>query len=346
MYISIYEVTERVTFVYAYSIMKNRLKKQPFMLILYGPTGVGKTDIALAIADIVPAEIINMDIGQFYTPLSIGTAKPDWKNSPVPHHLFDIIDTPVNYTAAEYRTILYKKVEEITQRGRLPVLVGGSGFYVHSLLFPPQAAIKDVDITPFYKSKTDLWQELYKLDPQRALRIDKADEYRIKRALSIWHATGKLPSSYVPVYKPEADFLIMFLERDRQELKERINQRVLEMFTCGWVEETKSLEHTPWKQFIQHKNIIGYSEIFDYLSGEKTDETFLAMVDKISAQTRQYAKRQFTFWRKLEREIKKENQYTGSCIGCLETVNLTNVEIHLYINELLKRLSPIIGKKI
>ena len=159
------------------------------MLIIYGPTGVGKTDMALAIAASVPAEIINMDMGQFYTPLSIGTAKPDWQNNSVPHHLFDIVDTPINYTVSEYRTLLYKTVEEVTQRGNLPILVGGSGFYLHSLLFPPQVAIPDVDIAALYSAGTDLWSTLYAIDPKRALSIDKADEYRIKRALSIWHST-------------------------------------------------------------------------------------------------------------------------------------------------------------
>jgi tRNA dimethylallyltransferase len=308
------------------------------MLIVYGPTGVGKTDVALAIAQHIPAEIINMDMGQFYAPLSIGTAKPDWKNSDVPHHLFDIIDTPVNYTVTEYRTLLYKTVEEVLQRGRLPILVGGSGFYLHALLFPPQVAIGDSDISSFYPTGTDLWSELYAIDPKRALSIDKSDEYRIKRALTIWHSTGKLPSSYAPIYQPEVDFIIIFLERDRQELKERINGRVLEMFEHGWIAEAKALIETPWKQFIQRKNLIGYSEIFDYLSSKKSDVDFRLMVNSISAQTRQYAKRQFTFWRKLEREIKKERQYTGTSIGCLETVNLTNTDIHLYINELLKRL--------
>ena len=310
------------------------------MLIIYGPTGVGKTEIALAIAQQIPSEIINMDVGQFYTPLSIGTAKPDWKNSTVPHHLFDIIDTPLNYTASEYRTLLYKTAKEIIQRGNLPILVGVSGFYLHALLFPPQATIEDKDISDRYPPGTDLWQKLYAIDPQRAIRIDKTDEYRIKRALNIWHATGKLPSSYVPVYKPELDYIVLFVERDREELKKRINLRVLEMLNHGWLDEAKNLINTPWKEFIQNKNLIGYPEIFDYVSGQVTDSAFDAMVDTISAQTRQYAKRQFTFWRKLEREIKKETQYTGANIGCLETVNLTNVGIHLYINELLKRLAP------
>lgn len=329
---------------YAYSIMKNKTDV-PFMLVIYGPTGVGKTDVALTIAEHIPAEIINMDMGQFYTPLSIGTAKPDWQHSPIPHHLFDIINEPHNYTVTEYRNLLYKTVAEIRARGRLPILVGGSGFYLHALLFLLQAPLADThtDIEALYPVGTNLWNKLYDIDPQRALNIDKADEYRIKRALSIWHATGKLPSSYVQIYQPEADFMILFLERDRQELHQRINERVLDMLNQGWIEETKALEHTPWQTFIQRKNLIGYSEIFDYLATAQTGEGFAVMVDKISAQTRQYAKRQWTFWRKLEREINKEKQYTGRYIGCLETVNLTNIQIDLYINELLKRLFCKIG---
>jgi tRNA dimethylallyltransferase len=330
--------------VYAYSIMENKSTKFPFMLIIYGPTGVGKTDIALTIAANIPAEIINMDVGQFYTPLSIGTAKPDWKNSAIPHHLFDIINTPLNYTVSEYRKLLYTTVHDVIKRHKLPILVGGTGFYLHSLLFSPEVAIPHNDITPLYDAEADLWQELYDVDPVRALRIDKADMYRIKRALSIWHATGKLPSSYVPIYHPEADYSIIFLERDRKQLYQRINARVLEMFDQGWIAEAQTLIGTPWQKFIQHKNIIGYNEIFDYLSGKKTNDDFCDMINKISNQTRHYAKRQFTFWRKLEREIKKEKQYTGNNIGCLEAVNLTNIDIDTYINELLKRL-PLFNKK-
>ena len=317
--------------------MKKQLKR-PFVLILYGPTGVGKTDIALSIGQKIPAEIINMDVGQFYTPLSIGTAKPDWRSSPIPHHLFDIIDTPVNYTVAEYRTLVYKKVDEVISRGNLPILAGGSGFYLHSLLFPPQASFADMDITPFYDKNSDLWQELHAIDPQRAMNIDKNDIYRIRRALGIWHATGKLPSSYVSDYKPLVDYLLIFLERDRQELKKRIDERVIEMFNADWIMEAEQLMGTPWQQFIERKNLIGYKEIFDYLAHEKNKKTFDKMVELIQNQTRQYAKRQFTFWRKLEREIKQKSVYTGTSVGCLETLNLTNLNINLYIDELVKRL--------
>ena len=83
------------------------------MLVIYGPTGVGKTDLAFSLAQHIPIEIINMDMGQFYTPLSVGTAKPDWKNSPIQHHLFDIVNEPKNFTIAEYRILVYEKVKEI-----------------------------------------------------------------------------------------------------------------------------------------------------------------------------------------------------------------------------------------
>ena len=317
--------------------MKNRLNR-PFVLILYGPTGVGKSDVSLSIAEQVPAEIINMDMGQFYTPLSIGTAKPDWKNSSIPHHLFDVIDTPINYTVAEYRALLYKTVHEVIARGNLPILVGGSGFYLHSLLFPPHDSFPDVDITPFYLDGTDLWQELYAIDPQRAMSIDKADTYRIRRALGIWHATGKLPSSYAPEYNPGVDFLLIFLERDRQELKKRIDDRVVAMFDAGWIAESKKFMGTPWQQFIEKKNLIGYNEIFDNISQGHYKIAYNHMIELIRIKTRQYAKRQFTFWRKLEREIKQKSGYTGTNIGCLETLNLTDLDINLYIDELLKRL--------
>lgn len=324
------------TFLYTKGMEKKI--NRPRMLIIYGPTGVGKTDLALAIAEKIPAEIINMDVGQFYTPLSIGTAKPDWKNSATVHHLFDIINTPENYTISQYRSIAYEKVKEINARGKLPILVGGSGFYLHSLLFSsPNYGPLELNTLPEECGTQNVsasnWQELYDIDPVRAQAIDKSDNYRIERALNIWRTTGKLPSSFAPVYNPEIDYTIIFVERDRQELRDRINARVFEMLKHGWIEETEKLIGTPWQDFINKKNLIGYREILDYVSGEKTPLLFSHMAEIISTQTCQYAKRQFTFWRKLEREIKKEKQYTGESIGCLETVNLTNTEIPLYISQ-------------
>lgn len=325
--------------------MKKKLNR-PFVLIIYGPTGVGKTDLALAIAQRIPAEIINMDMGQFYTPLSIGTAKPDWKSSPIPHHLFDIIDAPKNCTTADYRALFHKTVNEIIARGNLPIAVGGSAFYLHSLFFPSQAAMPAVDSDHLYKNEDNLWEELYAIDPVRAVNIAKTDTYRIRRALNIWHATGKLPSSYKVEYKPEIDYLLLFIERDRQELQKRIDDRVMEMMNAGWIAESEKLIGTAWQPFLEKKKLIGYSEIFDYLTGEKNKDSYAAMIELIRIKTRQYAKRQFTFWRKLEREIKEKSEYTNVSNGYVETVNLTNMTINLYIDELLKKLSILLGEKL
>jgi len=319
-------------------IMQKKIN-HPFMFIIYGPTGVGKTELALEVAKYIPAEIVNMDVGQFYTPLSIGTAKPDWRNSPIPHHLFDIIDTPTNYTINNYRSIAYEKIKEILARGKLPILVGGSGFYLRSLLFEQPTAIIENSAMPSEAFSEGCgkvgWQQLYDIDPVRAEAINKSDTYRIERALNIWHTTGKLPSSYAPLYNPEMDYSILFVNRDRQELRKRINARVDEMLESGWIDEAKNLINTPWQDFLIKKNLIGYSEIFDYLSlNNRNSDAFDHMVELISAQTRQYAKRQCTFWRKLEREIKKEKQYTGTNVGCLDVVNLTDTDINVYSKKL------------
>ena len=100
-------------------------KKQKFFIVLYGPTAVGKTDLSLAIAQQLSAEIINMDVGQFYTPLSIGTAKPDWCSFSTPHHLFDTIDSPRDFSVTEYRQSVLEKMDMIWQRNHVPLLVGG-----------------------------------------------------------------------------------------------------------------------------------------------------------------------------------------------------------------------------
>ena len=113
------------------------MDRRNFVIIIYGPTGVGKTECADYIASRLPIEIINCDMGQFYTPLSIGTAKPDWKAASVPHHLFDVIDTPKLFTVLEYRKRVQAIVHTIWKANKIPIIIGGSSFYISSLFFPP-----------------------------------------------------------------------------------------------------------------------------------------------------------------------------------------------------------------
>ena len=316
--------------------MKKQQIAQPRILIIYGPTGVGKTDLALSIAAQTPSEIINMDVGQFYKPFSIGTAKPDWKHLSTSHHLFDIIEEPRNLTVVEYREMVTHLIKKITDRGNLVILVGGSGFYLHSLLFPP---VHNIPLINASLSGEKSWEFLCAVDPERAKSIHKNDTYRIERALLIWQQTGQKPISLMPEYNPIADFMLLHAGRETAQLNNLINQRVLAMVNQGWIEETKKLiSMTDWYNFIRKKKLIGYNEIIDFLESKQDPCSWNYMIEVVSNKTRQYAKRQRTFWRKLKRDIAQQPLRSGVAIGCIEELNLTNLNLRLYINELLQKL--------
>src|ERR1700679_544548 len=138
------------------------------LIIIYGPTAVGKTECADLLAAKFPIEIINMDVGQLYVPLSIGTAKPDWKTSPIAHHLFDYLDKPVSWSVTDYRATVLEVIKQIRARGNTPVLVGGSSFYLTSLLFPPSQPSLKQPVPPLPEATSDAWQLLLSIDPERA----------------------------------------------------------------------------------------------------------------------------------------------------------------------------------
>jgi len=309
---------------------------EKYILIIFGPTGVGKTACADHIATSQSIEIINMDMGQLYTPLTIGTAKPDWRSSPVTHHMFDIINDPLNFTIAQYRSKASSLVQKIWQRNNLPVFVGGSGFYLRSLFFPPQVPTPDSGtVTVSYPSGTDLWHELSLIDPERAQHINKNDTYRLERALSIWHITGQKPSSFSALYEPIAPFKLVYLTRDRVDLYNRINECVDVMLHEGWVDEVRRLLNTPWEPFIMKKKIIGYDNLIDYLRDQQTPESLQKTILDIQQRTRHYAKRQMTYWRMLKKEIEKNSTINEITAIPFVEVNLTTGNLDLYIKRLL-----------
>lgn len=273
------------------------------ILIITGPTGVGKTDLVLKLASGRPCEIINIDIGQFYKPFAIGTAKPDWQNELIPHHLFDILDTPRSLTVHEYRNIVLQEINKVLACDKLPILVGGSGFYIQSLLFPLQdlATAQSENIEFFNSKEGDMWQTLYEIDPDRAESIDRQDEYRIKRALDIWQKTGRKPSDCLPQFDPPCDFTFLVVDRDRDDLYQKIDQRVIEMMEQGWIDEVKKIKNTQWEDFLKIKKLIGYDDILKYLNTDYKDRDML--IENIQQKTRKYAKRQLTFFRMLNSKI-------------------------------------------
>jgi tRNA dimethylallyltransferase len=308
-----------------------------FIIILFGPTGVGKTDVANKIAQQIPVEIINLDMGQLYIPLNIGTAKPDWQSSQIPHHLFDVINEPRDCSVIAYRNMVIPLVNAIWSRGNIPLLVGGSGFYLRSLLFSQSAAVgkqEDFENVP----ESELWDHLYRVDPERAAHINKLDIYRIKRALNIWQQTGQKPSKFIPHYEPIAPFFLLCLTRDRDELYARIDQRVLAMMHAGWLAEVEQLLDTLWQDFLRKKHIIGYDNLIEYLGSEKRPEQLSQTIEQIKQRTRHYAKRQMTYWRLLQRELHPYLHQQENKLPQLTAIDLTSTDIDLYINKLLIRL--------
>lgn len=307
------------------------------VLIVTGATGIGKTDFVSKLAAAFPAEIINADIGQMYTPLTIGTAKPDWRNESVRHHLFDIIDEPIDFTIVQFRARVVSLIQEIWNRGNTPIIVGGSTLYIKSLFY---AAANLVEINlennlfkPVEKKTNELWENLNKIDPRRASQLHPNDHYRLHRAIEIWNKTGVLPSQCTPKYEPVASKMtLLILDRPKVELYEKIDQRVNVMMQMGWLAEIANLTSN-WHDFLRRKKIIGYEILLDCVADPINLPAKIA-VQKIQQRVRNYAKRQQTFWRGLCKDLM---QNPSMCQNVFE-INLTLLDLDLYIKQLLIKL--------
>jgi tRNA dimethylallyltransferase len=283
---------------------------QNFCILISGPTGTGKSDLAIQLGQFLPIEIVNADIGSFYKPLTIGTAKPDWKKESTPHHFFDIIDQPVDWTAPQFRIKLTSLIEEIWSRGNIPVIVGGSVFYIQSFFYknreiaePDKNMITQLE----EQSAQELWTNLYAIDPQRAQKIGPTDHYRLVRALAIWYSCQEKPSEFQPIWDPLSNFCFVNVSRDREQLYAMIDQRVKIMIERGWMDEVRSLSHDPvWVDFLCKKKMIGYDLLLDYLQGNCSDYSFEQIIAVIQQKTRNYAKRQVTFLKKLTESVQEK----------------------------------------
>lgn len=316
------------------------------MVILFGPTGVGKSDLAIRLAHAISGEIVNMDMGQLYTPLSIGTAKPLWQESSIPHHLFDYFNKPQHCTAMQYRALLLKTLKDIWGHKKTPIVVGGCGFYLMSLLFPinqVDAPYYDTDV--LYPSGVDIWHELFLIDPERALKIDKNDTYRIKRALSIWHTTGTKPSLSQPHYNPPASYVLIYLDRHKTDLYTRINNRVISMIQEGWIDEVKNILSTEWEDFLLQKKLIGYDDLILFLKNDPFAHTQEKTIALIQQKTRHYAKRQGTFWRTLTKKLAlidtNNKEIDMSHVGLVDAFNMTDMDSEMGMQKIKKMLSTI-----
>lgn len=308
----------------------NNYNFNDFLIIISGPTASGKTALSEKLAEFLPVEIINADIGQFYKPFSIGTAKPNWKTKTVPHHLFDILDEPKNLSVVQYKKILSRSIQDVWRNKKIPVIVGGSLFYLKSLFFPPIELVEK-DIVKKEPIKIDnSWEFLNKIDPKRASKLHPNDSYRISRALDIWKKTGIKPSDLNPDFAPFFNSIFIYIDLDKEILAERINERTGIMLQDGWIKEVENFINTPWELFFDKKGLIGYKEIADWLYNNKNfsiDE----LADIIALQTRQYSKRQKTFWKSFKKqlEVYKKNSDKNLLIKELNTLDIESFNIFI-----------------
>lgn len=320
--------------------------KNKFTILISGSTGTGKTEAALQLGKHFPIEIINADIGSFYQNMTIGTAKPNWKQEVVPHHFFDVITNPTSWTAPQFRDKLKNLIQEVWSRGNIPVVVGGSAFYIQSFFYQhyDQMDVPD-DLYASLESYSaqELWEQLEAIDPIRAQQLEKNDKYRLVRALAIWHVSKIKPSTCTMNFDPLSSFLFITIQRDRMQLYDKINKRTHVMLQDGWIEEVQQIiQDETWKKFILKKKMIGYDSVIAYLQSLQSKEDYEQLVATIQKRTRNYAKRQVTFLKKLNKMVESEAKKHPKLIGKNIEWNLTLCDLGLYIKQLSEEVSQIL----
>ena len=280
------------------------MNKQYDVVAIIGPTASGKTALSIELASWLDGEIINGDAMQVYKRLDIGTAKiTESEMQGIPHHLLDIKEPTDNFSVAEYQQLVRAKIEEITARGKMPIIVGGTGLYVQSVLYDFHFTKDEIDEEArkaYYEELEKVGPEamharLYALDPKTAETIHPNNTRRVIRALEMVELSGTSKANEehnrgdVPLY----NHLILGLDIDREKLYERINLRVDIMMEKGLLEEAKALYDEGIRD-TQAVKAIGYKELFAYFEGRcDLDEA----VEAIKQNSRRYAKRQLTYFR-------------------------------------------------
>jgi len=274
---------------------------KPKIVILQGPTGVGKTETALALAHHVPVEIVNADSLQFYRFMDIGTSKPrPAQQQMVPHHLFSILDPDEHFHAARYMELARKIIEEILGRQHVPLVVGGTGLYIRALT---RGLVNAPDRNEGLRtqlrrhSSAALFAELERVDPDTAQRLKPNDTLRIIRALEVFYQTGRPISAAATAAAPQYNALVFGLYLEREELYRRIEARVDAMLAAGLVDEVKRLLARGVPREATAMQALGYKEIAAYLKGETTFEEAVRLLKR---NTRRFAKRQFTWFKREE----------------------------------------------
>ena len=280
---------------------------KPKVIVIVGPTASGKTALSIECAKKFNGEIISSDSMQIYKDMNIGTAKVTEEEAQgIKHYLVDFVSPEQRYSVSDFKRDAEEALEEIIAKGKTPIVVGGTGLYVNSLIYGID--YQDMEYDKEYRNKLmekaeteeglkSLYEEALKIDPEAMEKISPNDKKRITRVLEIYKQTGMTKTKQEELSRLKEikyDYRVFAITMPREELYERINLRVDLMIKDGLIEEVESLLKK-YKNFPTAMQGLGYKEVVEYLNGEYSKEE---MIDKIKQETRHYAKRQLTWFRR------------------------------------------------
>ena len=282
------------------------------VIVICGPTASGKTALSIELANKINGEIVSADSMQIYKEMNVGTAKPSKEEMQgIKHYLIDCVEPTRRYSVSDFKNDAIKAIEKILEDRKNPIVVGGTGLYVNSLIYGIDYPEINTDFE--YRKKLEeraereglekLYEEAYKIDEEAMKSISHNDKKRILRVLEIFKETGKTKTQVEIESKKNGikyDNRVFAIDMPRDVLYERINKRVDLMLENGLIEEVKNIYEKYGKELITSIQAIGYKEVIEYLEGRYSKEE---MIEKIKMETRRYAKRQITWFKKIDNII-------------------------------------------
>ena len=277
------------------------------VIVIAGPTASGKTALSIKLAKQIDGEIVSADSMQIYKYMDIGTAKPSKEEQDgIKHYLLDFVSPDKRYSVAEYKRDAEAAIEEILKKGKTPIVVGGTGLYIDTLIYGIE--YPDLELDEEYRNKLEkiaeteeglafLYEKAKEIDEKAITKISQNDKKRIIRVLEVYHATGKTKTELEIESRKNGvkyDYRVFVINMDREKLYDRINKRVDIMIEQGLIEEVRSIL-SKFDKFPTAMQGLGYKEVVEYLEGKCTREE---MIEKLKMETRRYAKRQLTWFRK------------------------------------------------
>ena len=284
---------------------------KPKVIVICGPTASGKTALSIELAKKINGEIVSADSMQIYKKMDIGTAKTTKEEMQgIKHYMQDFVEPNLRYSVADYKKDAEMAIEEILKKGKTPIVVGGTGLYVDSLVYGIE--YQDIKLDEKYREELEervqkeglekLYEEATQIDSEAMKKISHNDKKRIMRVLEIYKATGKNKTEQEIESRKSGvkyDYKVYAINMDREVLYDRINKRVDFMIDEGLIEEVKKILKK-YKEFPTAMQGLGYKEVVEYLDGKISKED---MIEKIKQETRRYAKRQITWFKKNKQTI-------------------------------------------